>query len=354
VPAAIVAASSSGELELRMSRATDALERFLSDQLEERRRDITLPPVGRSPSIHMGEWASVALRLMVGDRVSELELRALADIITTDNAGVVPVQVRSELIGIINPARPFLASTREVPAGASGLTLQFPRIVQKPIAGKQTAEKADLPSRKTIIDTVNFTAVTKGGAGDLSMQLIARSSPSFLNLWLELLAEAYAVDCEDEAVDALLAEASVVEGGVFDIDSPAFGGAFVNAAAVSPLLKPDRIWLSTAALAAMVDAKTPAGGGGTAVYPGLASISGLTGGSDAGLGISLQPVWVPALDDEAVDIVVGPSRGFAWAEDGTYTLQADVPAKFGRDVGLAGMMWFMPIYPAAFTTYTLS
>lgn len=344
------------------------LERI--DQMEERaRRAIDIPPAPAAgdgiPKIDKGEWAQAAMRLMTGERLTELETRALADVISTDNAGVVPVQVRSELIGIIDPSRPFMQSTRQVPAGDSGLELQFPRIVQRPIAGVQTAEKAELPSQKTIIDTVSFTAVTKGGAGDLSMQLLKRSSPSFLNLWLELLAEAYAIDAEDEALDALLAAMDLdtpgadQHGGTFDPEAPAYATAFTNAAAVSksPLMRPDRAWLSTAALAAFMDARSPAGGGGTPMYPQLAGISGLGAAAGAGAGdgagMALRPVWVPALDDEAVDIVIGPSRGFAWAEDGTYTLQADVPSKFGRDVGIAGMVWFMPIYPEAFTAYTL-
>jgi hypothetical protein len=148
----------------------------------------------------------------------------------------------------------------------------------------------------------------------------------------------------------------VVEGGELDPAAPAFGGAFTNAAsATGRTMQPDRIWLSTAALAAFIDAVEPAGGGGRPLYPGLASIAGLSGGPGAGVpgGFSLTPVWVPELDDETPDIIVGPSRAFVWAEDGTYTLQADVPAKFGRDVGLAGMIWYAPIYPAAFTSYTL-
>jgi hypothetical protein len=32
----------------------------------------------------------------------------------------------------------------------------------------------------------------------------------------------------------------------------------------------------------------------------------------------------------------------------------DVPSKAGRDVGLIGMLWAMPWYPAAFSLYNVA
>ena len=62
--------------------------------------------------------------------------------------------------------------------------------------------------------------MTYAGAGDLSIQLIKRSSPDFLALWSGLLADAYALATEDAAVDSLLAESAVVEGtGTFDVET---------------------------------------------------------------------------------------------------------------------------------------
>ena len=154
-------------------------------------------------------------------------------------------------------------------------------------------------------------------------------------------------------MDALLAASPTAGTGTFDPGAPLFGEAFENAAAVGRTLRPDRIWLSTAALSAMIDEKVPAGGGGEALYPSLAGIAGVAGTGTA-TGINLQPIWTPALDDEAVDVIIGPSRGFGYAEEGTFTLQADVPGRLGRDVALGGFIVFVDLYPAAFTTYALA
>lgn len=338
----------------------------LFSQMEERfaersRQSIDLPAgMDGKPRrvLDMGRWASFALRLIDGERIPESELRAfaLADVISTGNAGAVPKAFREELrTGFIDRARPFLESTREVPAGDVGLTFTIPRLLTKPTVAKQATEKAELSSTAPTMDTVDYTAETYGGAADLSLQLLKRSSPAFLGLFLELLAEAYAVATDDAALDKLLAVAAVVEGGIFNPASPSFGGAFTNAMAVNKALLPDRIWLSTAGLAAFIDAKEPTGGGGRPLYPGLVNMGSIsTSGGNGPLPMTLTPVHVPAMDDEAPDVMIGPSRGFVWAEDGTYVLQADNVAKFGRDVSLAGMIWLMPLYPAAFTTYTLT
>lgn len=287
-------------------------------------------------------------------RQVKLQIRQLEDVVTTGNEGVVPDAIVNEMLGRIDTGRPFLNNTRRLTTPAAGTRLILPRITQGPIVDTQESEKAELASQATVIDTVDFGMITVGGAADISMQLLKRSSPEFRQLWLDLLGEAYATDTEDKGLDALLAEAAVVEGGELDPAAPSFGGAFTNAAtATGRTMSPDRIFLSTAAIAAFIDAVEPSGGGGRPLYPGIASISGLGGGGSLPGGFNLTPVWVPALDDEAVDILVGPSRAFAWAEDGTYTLEADVPSKFGRDIGLAGMIWYAPLYPAAFTSYTL-
>ena len=338
------------------------------DEIELRsRQNATQPPAGQvvqaqRPSI--GFWMLQAARQMDHENIPEMELRALAEIVTGTNLGVVPPAYASELIGPIDNARPFMESTRRLTTPESGTKLIVPRIVTRPTVGIQAAEKDELTSTNTAIDTVDFDMMTLGGAGDLSLQLIKRSSPSFLDTYSRLLAEDYAHKGDRYAITDLL-RAGIDDGGVFNPASPAFGLAYSNAtnAMRTP---PNRIWMSSAAYAAFVDAKEPAGGGGRPLYPGLAGISSVSAGGPSGPdNMNLQPVLVPELDvlkagtlpsgvTEVPDLIIGPSAGFAWAEDGTYNLQADNPGQAGRDVALVGMLWFAALYPGAFTGYTLS
>src|SRR6185503_3467085 len=103
----------------------------------------------------------------------------------------------------------------------AGEVWRFPKITQRPEVGKQSTEKSEVASQKTVISSDTFNMQTFAGAGDLSIQLIKRSSPDFLNLWTQLLGEDYAIKTDDAALDALLGTTAVVEGtGSFDPASP--------------------------------------------------------------------------------------------------------------------------------------
>ena len=231
------------------------------------------------------------------------------------------------------------------------MQINVPIITQRPTTGIQSPEKEEVSTQKTIISSTAFNAVSIAGAGDLSIQVLKRSSVNFLNLWLELLAEAYAIDAEDVCVDALL----LAMGGVGSADplnpnNLNLGAAF-QASFDAIRRPPDTIWLSTEAVAEFIDAKATTTN--QPLYPGLAASATAAGGI-TGVVSGLRPVHVPALDDHGSYAIVGPSSGFAWAEDGTYTLQVDVPSKAGRDVGLIGMVWAIPWYPAAFTAWNVA
>jgi phage head maturation protease len=312
-------------------------------------------PEAKAPKV--GLWAQAALTLMDGGSLMPEMKRALADNISDDNPGFMPVVYSNDLIGIIDNTRPFMQTTRRIDMPDNGLQISYPRITQRPSVAEQTTEKTEVSSRKITTDRITADVRTFAGAGDISIQLLRRSSPSFLTAFIELLGEQYAIVTEDAAVDALLAASPSAGTGTFDAADPEFGEAFENGVAAGRTLVPDHIWLSTTAMVQFIDAKSPTGGGGTPLYPGLAGIAGITFGPGAGSGplpMTLTPVWTPALDNETVDVIIGPSSGFRWAEEGTFSLTADVPGRLGRDVALAGFVVHVPVYPAAFTTYVVA
>jgi HK97 family phage major capsid protein len=357
-PATGLSQEDSNALVARMSEVFNKSAEQLTERLtaleEERRKDIDLPTATRAEDgdkPHVGQWASTVLRMLDGERIPKEQMRTLDDVITSDNLGVVPPAYLTELIGVIDASRPFLSSTRRLNLPASGLDLKVPKINQRPEVAVQTAEKQELASRKTLIGLETFSAVTIGGAADISIQLLKRSSPEFLALFIELLAEQYAIVSEDEAITAL-ADAM---GGFGDAEAmnPAnlsLGGAYVTSfdAIRRP---PDTIWMSTKAVGEFIDAKAT-----TTNQPLYSSIqaSATAAGGITGFVSGLRVVHVPILDAHGAYAIVGPSSGFAWTEDGTYTLQVDNPGHAGRDVAIVGLLFPAPWYPDAFTAYNVA
>jgi HK97 family phage major capsid protein len=123
--------------------------------------------------------------------------RAVANTTTTEIAGLLPTSYLTQIMQVIDTSRPVVDSSRRV-ALSSG-KLSYPMITQKPVVGKQTAEKTEAPSQAVTVVFQDVIADTYVGAGDLSWQAINWSTPDALVLWFDLAAEQYALQTEAAA-----------------------------------------------------------------------------------------------------------------------------------------------------------
>lgn len=335
-------------------RSFDALTERLDKIEESNRQQIVVPgiPADARKKPTIGDWASVAIRLLKGTPVSQTELqqRALDDIVTADNPGLVPDALRTDLlIGVVNSRRPFLNSTTQVDAPETGMSIVVPVISQHSTAAVQATEKTEVESTALKVTTQDFPSKSIFGAADVSVQMLRRADRSFMSLLMRDLGRAYARNADAQAISALFTAGTTPGTANLDPEDLQIGEAWENAMTATEE-PPDTIWLSAKGVAAFINAKSD--GTNAPLYFSL-NAAFRVGTGPGGDVSALRPVYVPALDTTGVDVMIGPSSGFAWAEDAPIELQADNPTLAGRDIALGGIIFFIPRYPAAFTTYDL-
>jgi phage head maturation protease len=340
----------------KLDKVLSSLDAFMDAQ----RAQFNVPAgPARKPKLH--HWVELTLRRMRGEAIPPTLLKELAldDVVTTEQPGLVPNLLVPDYDDIISNARPFLNSTRKIEPPETGTSMLLPIITTRAVAGTQAgnAEKGALTTTATKVGTGTFAYKAVFGGADISIQMIQRAGRSFFDILTGDMGEAYALDCDAKAIAALVAgytdSASVAhapaDGGVIDPENLLLGGAWETSILASKRA-PTHIWMSAAAVAAFIDAKAPLTN--APLYSNLAA-SFTAGGGPGGSLSGLTPVYVPALDTAVPDVIVGPARGFVWAEDPALNLQADVPSNAGRDIALVGGIFPAPRYAHAFTIYTI-
>jgi HK97 family phage major capsid protein len=168
------------------------------------------------PSITVGEYLTLynrahALRdadaaemlrsITAHDRAPVAGQQALAD-----NAGVVPEFILGDLIKFVDANRYVVNSLTRRPMFRG--TGARPRVTQTTQVGVQSAEFAELSSRKMTIVKDPISRATYGGYVEISEQDEEFSEPGMMQILIEDLAEQYAIVTDDVVSDALVAAAT--------------------------------------------------------------------------------------------------------------------------------------------------
>lgn len=277
---------------------------------------------------------------------------ALADVTTTDVAGIVQPAYLSEIHGLIVRNRATIDAISSAPLPASGMAIEYPKWDVLPDVELQAAQKTEVSTGPTSISLHSTPVQTWATGNDISLQAVQRSSPTFMDAYLRAASGQYGRKTNRYVIDQLLATAVVVPPGT----TPTFMGSMgALIAALDPNLTPPGqlfVGMSFDVGAAMFGVTT---NNGPAFWSGSLNLGGGASqdASMSGAGLNLYVDW----DLPAKTMFAGSRPAATWYEDPTSPADVRVVdvSLLGVDVGVYGFGALIVEFPKAFakTTFTV-
>jgi HK97 family phage prohead protease len=303
-------------------------------------------------NVTAGEYAKAQLNASRGDADARELVAALQVATVAENTGMVPPTYLKDVIGIIDSSRPFIDSIERAALPAAGMKIFTPKLGTQ-AAVDLTAEGAEFASADTTVTFQEDLVVKFAGAGKLDLELVDRSDPSFLDLYLRELAASYAQKTDQYA-------AKIAADGSADSSSSTIYKALAKSIADSYGVMrqtPNNLLVATsggnddvdyAGLLGAVDTT------GRPLYAAAASqnangliTQGSTNGTVAGLNLVVDPNYTGGTAGVKVGLVY-PSMAMRFHESGTLQIRANVVANGQIEIGIYGYVAVVNRYPTAF------
>ena len=303
-------------------------------------------------NITAGEYAKAQLNASRGDADARELMAALQVATVAENTGMVPPTYLKDVIGIIDSSRPFIDSIERAALPASGMKIFTPKLgTQAQVA--LTAEGAEFASTDTTVTFQEDDVVKFAGAGKLDLELVDRSDPSFLDLYLRELAASYAQKTDNYA-------AKIAADGSADSSSTTIYKAIAKSIADSYGIMrqtPNNLLVATSGGNDNVDYAGLLGevdGSNRPLYAAAAPqnaagliTQGSTNGTIAGLNLVVDPNYTGGTAGVKVGLVY-PTMAMRFHESGTLQIRANVVANGQLEIGIYGYVAVVNRYPTAF------
>jgi len=303
-------------------------------------------------NITAGEYAKAQLNASRGDADARELVAALQVATVAENTGMVPPTYLRDVIGIIDSSRPFIDSIERAALPASGMKIFTPKLGTQ-AAVDLTAEGAEFASADTTVTFQEDNVVKFAGAGVLDLELVDRSDPSFLDLYLRELAASYAQKTDQYA-------AKIAADGSSDSSSSTVYKAIAKSIADSfgvMRQTPNNLLVATSGGNDNVDFASLLGevdNTGRPLYAAAAPqnangliTQGSTNGTVAGLNLVVDPNYTGGTSNIKVGLVY-PTMAMRFHESGTLQIRTNVVSNGQLEIGIYGYVAVVNRYPAAF------
>ena len=316
----------------------------------------TRPVFYTNPRVNLdvtaGQYAMAQIQATRGDADARDLVAALQVATVAENTGMVPPNYLKDVIGIIDNSRPFIDSIETAALPAAGMKVFTPKLGTKATVAV-TAEGAEFSSTDTTVTFQEDTVVKFAGAGIIDVELLDRSDPGFLDLYLRELAESYAI--KTDAYAAQIASQNATQSSAATIYAAIAKGIADSFGVMRST--PNRLLVANtggedgidfAGLLGAVD------GSSRPLYAAAAPSNanglvtqGSTSGTIAGLGLVVDANYTGD-DAGAKHALVYPSNAMRFHESNRIELRANVVANGQVEIGLYGYVCVVNRYPAAF------
>jgi HK97 family phage prohead protease len=303
-------------------------------------------------NITAGQYAKAQLNASRGDADARELVAALQVATVSENTGMVPPTYLKDVIGIIDSSRPFIDSIERAALPASGMKIFTPKLGTQ-AAVDLTAEGAEFASADTTVTFQEDDVVKFAGAGVLDLELVDRSDPSFLDLYLRELAASYAQKTDQYA-------AKIAADGSSDSSSSTIYKAIAKSIADSfgvMRQTPNNLLVATSGGNDNVDFAGLLGevdNTGRPLYAAAAPMNanglitqGSTNGTIAGLNLVVDPNYTGGTSNIKVGLVY-PTMAMRFHESGTLQIRTNVVSNGQLEIGIYGYVAVVNRYPAAF------
>ena len=298
------------------------------------------------PALTAGQYAHKMLSAQRGNREAIDFVTAAGEATTTDNSGLIPVPFMREIIGVVDSSRPFVDSIERRALPAAGMSFRTPRWQVFPTVD-ETDELGTPSDTMTEIDDLVTDVVKFSGQQRVSIELLERSDPGYLDELLRGLAASYA-----QQTDLYAFNQGVI--GVGGSGGTGYVAAIADGIADSAAVmrkNPNRLVVGATRYAALLSDVDDAG---RPLFNAVGPTTNAAGTNVFSRGNVMGLDLVVDYNINANNILVYPSDYAAFYESGTAQVRVNVIDTMTVEIAVYGFVALANKYPTAIRNLTVS